>query len=463
MRGWSTDRVDLNFRLADERRKLLEAVLELAKFERAKALRENQSAEGKALGTDLVPHVSEAALDRYAAWAHSTPAVYDTALLRGGSTEKTELNLELAVERRRLLKVELEFAQLEEHARALRKSQSAVGESRPGFVPHVLETSYLAEPKKLVPESLSDELSSRVGTSKEVVDAEPRADASNNIDVLPVEERAESLSILPTECEGTAEFELEAEVKDAVAATRHVELKDFSDTDLGSEKSFKSDTDAHRQPQDADAGTKFQGVDPDILPLQNILCGGDRATTASSPSSEVVRVSLAAQSCVASHDTTHVPRQDSAVESVKAVSTDVAAPESVACGWSNSDEEQMRGEERRPCGSRKESSAVATDVTRGVTVAFPCTESPARCREDNPLSNIQAFRRHRMALKLGRQLRRLIQMLEESGIMDQALRREFPPCPYCSAKVSFDVPFNSWLFIFLAGCCLSLLTFGVKL
>lgn len=122
--------------------------------------------------------------------------------------------------------------------------------------------------------------------------------------------------------------------------------------------------------------------------------------TASSPSSEVVLVSLAAQSRVASQDTTRMPRQDGVVESVQSVSTDVAAAESAACGWSNLGKEQMRGEERRPCGCRKESFAVATGVARGVMVPFPHSESPARCREDNPQSNIQAFRMHRIVFNL---------------------------------------------------------------
>ncbi|KAL1448283.1 hypothetical protein MTO96_044104 [Rhipicephalus appendiculatus] len=192
-----------------------------------------------------------------------------------------------------------------------------------------------------VHESENDELSSRVSSIEEVADGEAQADASNNIDVLSVEEHAQLFGMLRTEFVGNTELNLEEEEQGA-------------------------------------------GVGPGVRPLHNSLCGGELATTESSPSSEVALVSPAPQSREDGHETTRVPGDDSAALFVQSLSEDVAVPEPVAYGWSNSDKERMlRGEERRPCGSRKESLAVATVISKGITMVSSCSGSPGPGREDN--------------------------------------------------------------------------------
>ncbi|KAL1473363.1 hypothetical protein MTO96_038742, partial [Rhipicephalus appendiculatus] len=62
-----------------------------------------------------------------------------------------------------------------------------------------------------------------------------------------------------------------------------------------------------------------------------------------------------------------------------------------------------------------------------------------------------------------RQHRRLLLMLEEAGINLHVLKGAYRPCPHCGVVVSFDMPFETYLFIYLTGCCLSLLAFCVEL
>ncbi|KAH7951630.1 hypothetical protein HPB52_010938 [Rhipicephalus sanguineus] len=68
--------------------------------------------------------------------------------------------------------------------------------------------------------------------------------------------------------------------------------------------------------------------------------------------------------------------------------------------------------------------------------------------------------------KIRHQHRRLLLMLEESGIADFKLRRKtkarFSTCPQCSTFVSLDLPFSSCMVVFFIGCCLSLLAFFVE-
>ncbi|KAL1473027.1 hypothetical protein MTO96_038983 [Rhipicephalus appendiculatus] len=333
---------ELNLKLAEERRRLLEVELELTSLDMA-------------------------GLDVYADVPYLTPVVYDAALMRDWSTRERDLNLKLAEQRRRVREAELKWAKMN-RARALRESLNADGEVQGlGSVPHRSETANFSEPKMLVHESENDELSSRVSSVEEVADGEAHAHASNNIDVLPVEEHAHLFGMLRTEFVGDAESNLKEEAQDAL--------------------------------RDADLGTKLQGVGPGVRPLHNSLCGGELATTESSPGSEVARVSPAAQSREVGHETTRVPGDDRAALFVQSLSEDVAVPEPVAYGWSKSDKERMlRGAERRPCGSRKESFAVATVITKGITMASSSSGSPGPGREDNNQSKSQVFRGYRLVL-----------------------------------------------------------------
>ncbi|KAL1480288.1 hypothetical protein MTO96_051153 [Rhipicephalus appendiculatus] len=365
---------ELNLKLAEERRRLLKVELELASLDMA-------------------------GLDVYADAPYLTPVVYDAALMRDWSTRERDLNLKLAEQRRRVREAELKWAKMN-RARALRESLNADGEVQ-GLrsVPHRSETANFSESKMLVHESENDELSSRVSSVEEVADGEAPADASNNIGVLPVEGHAHLFGMLRTEFVGNAELNLEEEEQGAVAATRMGELNDVSDADLQLEKSSQCDTDSAMQLRDADLGTKLQGVGPGVRPIHNSLCGGELTTTESSPSLEVARVSPAPQSREAGHETMRVPGDDSAALFVQSLSEDVAVTEPVAYGWSNSDKERMlRGEERRPCGIRKESFAVETVISKGITMVSSCSGSPGPGREDNYQSKSQVFRGYRLVL-----------------------------------------------------------------
>ncbi|KAL1487077.1 hypothetical protein MTO96_046687 [Rhipicephalus appendiculatus] len=222
---------ELNLKLAEQRRRLLEVELELASLDMT-------------------------GIDVYADLPYLPPVVYDAALMRDWPTWRRDLNLKLAKQRRRVREAELKWTKMN-GARALRESLNADGEVQAlGSVPHRSETANFSESKMLVHESENDERSSRVSSIEEVAECEPHADASNNIDVLPGEEHAQLFSMSWTEFVGNAELNLEEEAQGTVAATRVVELNDVSDADLRLEKSSERDTDACRQLQDADLGTK---------------------------------------------------------------------------------------------------------------------------------------------------------------------------------------------------------------
>ncbi|KAL1448284.1 hypothetical protein MTO96_044105 [Rhipicephalus appendiculatus] len=93
---------ELNLKLAEERRRLLEVELEWASL-------------------DLT------GIDMYATVPYLTPVVYDAALMRDWSARERDLNLKLAEQRRREREAELKWAKMN-GARALLESLNADGE-----------------------------------------------------------------------------------------------------------------------------------------------------------------------------------------------------------------------------------------------------------------------------------------------------------------------------------------------
>ncbi|KAH8036429.1 hypothetical protein HPB51_000465 [Rhipicephalus microplus] len=62
----------------------------------------------------------------------------------------------------------------------------------------------------------------------------------------------------------------------------------------------------------------------------------------------------------------------------------------------------------------------------------------------------------------GRQQRRLMLAIEESGLWLHHITRRFPPCSNGVAMAVFDMPFSDYATVYLVGCVLSLLAFSAE-
>ncbi|KAL1446234.1 hypothetical protein MTO96_044642, partial [Rhipicephalus appendiculatus] len=60
------------------------------------------------------------------------------------------------------------------------------------------------------------------------------------------------------------------------------------------------------------------------------------------------------------------------------------------------------------------------------------------------------------------QHRRLMLTLEESGLMDMGFRAQ-PPRDDRSNSVAFDMPLTDYIYVYVVGCCLSVVGFFAEL